>query len=60
MQILHDFGHIVHSEGGTQVRLIQSIYCVLEHWEVDPGRVGLSSVQSIASVVGVVATAFCQ
>ena len=28
--------------------------------EVDPGRVGLSSVQSIASVVGVVAAAFCR
>ena len=28
--------------------------------EVDLGRVGLSSVQSIASVVGVVAAAFCQ
>ena len=28
--------------------------------EVDPVRVGLSSVQSIASVVGVVAVAFCR
>ena len=28
--------------------------------EVDPVRVGLSSVQSIASVVGVVAAAFCR